>query len=503
MQANKAVITKNKTFVICFSFFYLLSFLFLFTRKGVGLYFHPFCFDSFMDMFCMTVWPFNPTYPPFPLMIYKLAHLMTYSDVTVSAATLRSDYQGSFFLMAYILAFSSFFLFAMYFSIKGSSKRKVFYSVLFLCSGIVLWTIERANIIAFAFLLSLLFVTFYCDGNENKKRLSFVFIALAISLKFYPGAFLLLLVEKKDVKGIVSVALEVFSIFVFSFIICQYLDFLIKFEHEFGLHNYMKDFRSYAKVLCHLALVFLIFLAACFAVYEVYKQNWKNVAILWISLVVVFSITSIVLYFSKHEGLLSYATGVFVSIKNALVFGKNMTASLEGVNVSFKNLFLLLNFLITKNTSFPKTAFIEFCKYVCVAFCVFSFFANKRVWKKIASMSLLCIYVPDFAATYLLLFLLIPLLLFINDEKIDKMDYLYALLFAVSTSLLILPGKIQFGNYYLVTTSFIIMSLSVFSMFILLVGSAFYELIKEKCFVDGKILFMIKKSGEKNAKTTS
>ena len=183
MKNNKVLLTKNKAFVFLFSLLYLISFLLLFSRKGIGLYFHPYEIDSFMDLFNMAVSPFNFTYPPLSLIPFKLLYLLPHPDVACASIDLRNNYCGAFFLMLYIFAFCSFFLFAMYFSIRGNVKRKIIYSALFLFSGIVLWATERANIMSFAFLFSLLFVNFYLDGNEKKKRLSYIFISFAISLK--------------------------------------------------------------------------------------------------------------------------------------------------------------------------------------------------------------------------------------------------------------------------------------------------------------------------------
>ena len=154
-----------------------------------------------MDLFNMAVRPYNTTYPPLSLIPFKLLHLLPHPDVALSEEGLRANYCGAMFLALYFLAFASVFLFTTYFFVKGEPKRKIFYSVLLLFSGIVLWALERANIMSFAFLLSLLFVIFYSSGDEKKKRLSYLFIALAMSLKLYPGAFLLLLLEKRTLRG--------------------------------------------------------------------------------------------------------------------------------------------------------------------------------------------------------------------------------------------------------------------------------------------------------------
>ena len=473
-------LSKNKLFVLLFSVLYFISFLLLFSRRGVGLYFHPFNFDSFMDLFNMTVGPFNSTYPPLSLIPFKIMCLLTHPDVAFAPFDLRENYCGAFFLMLFIFAFSSVFLYTMFFSVKGDVKRKIFYSLLFLFSGIVFWTTERANIMSFAFLFSLLFVVLYCDGDEKKKRISYVLLALAISLKLYPGAFLLLLLEKKDFKGILCVALQTLVIFVFSYIVCMQLDKVINFEQGMGLFNYMKDAKSYVKVLFYLVAAFLVLVAGCFVVYEIYRQNWKFMK--FFAAASFFALVLLVpfFYFFKGVNLFAKMAGIFSSVFDALRFGDRMTKSAEGVNVSMKNFVLLAHFLLTGKASLQNSAFLILCKIFCVLLSVFSFAFNKKQWKKIASVSLLCVYIPDFSVFYLLVYLLIPLLFFINDSSSARSDYVYACLFAITTTFLVVPYKFKVESYYLLTGSFVVISLCVFCLFLLLVANAVYELIMEK-----------------------
>ena len=112
--------------------------------------------------------------------------------------------------------------------------------------------------------------------------------------------------------------------------------------------------------------------------------------------------------------------------------------------------------------------------------CVFSFIFNRKIWKKLASAALLCVYVPDFAGTYLLIYLLIPLLFFVNDNEDSKINYLFACFFAIATTFLIVPYKFNVDAYYSLTGSFVVISISVFCLFLALVGNAIYELTRRK-----------------------
>ena len=276
-------------------------------------------------------------------------------------------------------------------------------------------------------------------------------------------------------------ALQTLVIFVFSYIVCMQLNYVINFEQGMGLFNYMKDAKSYVKVLFYLAAAFLVFVAGCFIIYEIYRQNWKFIKVFAGAFLAIFVLLVSVLYFFKGVNLLTMSIEAFAPIVNALKFGQTRAPAVESVSVSFKNFFLLVNYLLTGNSSFSRQKIISLCKVLCAVLCVFSFVYNKNQWKKLASVSLLCVYIPDFSGFYLLVYLLIPLLFFINDKSNGKCDYIYACLFAVATTFLVVPYKIKGGVLYnIISGSFILVSLCVFCLFLLLAANAVYDFAKQK-----------------------
>ena len=231
----------------------------------------------------------------------------------------------------------------------------------------------------------------------------------------------------------------------------------------------------------HLAAAFLVFVAGGFIIYEIYRQNWKIIKVFAGAFLAIFVLLVPVLYFFKGVNLLTMSIEAFVPIVSALKFGQTRAPAVESVSVSFKNFFLLVNYLLTGNSSFSRQKIISLCKVLCAVLCVFSFVYNKNQWKKLASVSLLCVYIPDFSGFYLLVYLLIPLLFFINDKSNGKCDYIYACLFAVATTFLVVPYKIKGGVLYnIISGSFILVSLCVFCLLLLLFANAVYELMSKK-----------------------
>lgn len=70
------------------------------------------------------------------------------------------------------------------------------------------------------------------------------------------------------------------------------------------------------------------------------------------------------------------------------------------------------------------------------------FFFCESKWKQIAILACLMVLVPSFSYTYNILYLVIPLIFFLDKEYEGKMDILYAILFAFSFMPVVFQGKI-------------------------------------------------------------
>lgn len=463
-------LTKNRFFILSFLTVYIVSLMELFLGNGLMSYLHPFDYDSFMDLFSMAASPYNTTYPPLSMIPFKLLHMI---KPDLSNVMLRMNSYGAFYLMLYMFSFAAIFLFTIFFTVQGDSKRKMFYSVLFLFSGIMLWTIERANVMSFAFLFSLLFVVFYTSEDESKIRISYILMALAISLKLYPGIFILLLVEKKDWKGILSVVLYTGILFVASYITCMYLDFLLRIDFRFNVKKAIILFM-------HFFCIFAINLAFLPFAVLVYKQKWKIFFRIFTALFCVLILSSIMLWIFKIYNVFSAVKDLCSPIFKAILFGKRMTASVEGVNVSFKNFILLTGFFLTKSKNTPPEFIFQIAKATCLIIGIFTFAFSKETWKKLTSLSLLCAYIPDFSGTYLLVYMIIPTLFFINDRTESKQNYIAAFLLAMITTFIVIPYKVKLETYYKITGSFIIMVYSSFLLYSILFLEATRNFIKSK-----------------------
>ena len=86
-------------------------------------------------------------------------------------------------------------------------------------------------------------------------------------------------------------------------------------------------------------------------------QNWKYVRVIGGVSFAAFAPAVYILSFAKNVNLLSVVSAPFLPVIQALNFGTEMTASVEGVNVSFKNFTLLVHYLLTGGISISKQWF--------------------------------------------------------------------------------------------------------------------------------------------------
>lgn len=77
-------------------------------------------------------------------------------------------------------------------------------------------------------------------------------------------------------------------------------------------------------------------------------------------------------------------------------------------------------FLETISKVLPYVLLISGC--VCL-------WAIKKEWKQVCLLTTLIVLVPGFSWTYVLVFFIIPLIMFINEENKNKRDYIYLLFF--------------------------------------------------------------------------
>ncbi len=132
---------------------------------------------------------------------------------------------------------------------------------------------------------------------------------------------------------------------------------------------------------------------------------------------------------------------------------------------------------------------------VILAYSMFAVFFLKH-WKSICLLSLLCIAIPGFSFTYTLVFMVIPLILFLDDTAERKfIDWIYMFLF-IEMFIPLTYGSPSFfpqlNSCYPVSLSVFIESLSVFVMIVLLMiegllaSHRYYKQRSAKCNLNGK-----------------
>ena len=161
--------------------------------------------DKFMDFFNMLVSPyrdgkFHNVQFPFG---QRLAQSFTIFPPNIG-------------LTVFFTIFFSFFLYVNYSNLKISIKEQTIKNV-FVFSFLTypfLFVVDRANIEIFVFIFLYLFIYFY---RKQQTLISIVFLACAISMKIFPGVFVILLLSDRKYKEAVYACFLVLLISVIGY----------------------------------------------------------------------------------------------------------------------------------------------------------------------------------------------------------------------------------------------------------------------------------------------
>ncbi|MBN1470797.1 MAG: DUF2029 domain-containing protein [Syntrophaceae bacterium] len=161
--------------------------------------------DKFMDFFNMLVSPyrdgkFHNVQFPFG---QRLAQSFTIFPPNIG-------------LTVFFTIFFSFFLYVNYSNLKTSIKEQTIKNV-FVFSFLTypfLFVVDRANIEIFVFIFLYLFIYFY---RKQQTLISIVFLACAISMKIFPGVFVILLLSDRKYKEAVYACFLVLLISVIGY----------------------------------------------------------------------------------------------------------------------------------------------------------------------------------------------------------------------------------------------------------------------------------------------
>lgn len=203
-------------FILSMSFLGIITF-FILCKSGLkqqqGIFFNNEN-DYFMDFFNHIKYsnerdPYNctylplceKTYPPLSyLLLYPLTKLFDYSNQLPGSA--RTTQFGIMSVVVFLVFASVLFAIILY-ELKNGYKTIRFFTVLAIfMSGIMLFSLERANIIFLSAISLAFFIINYNNENRIFRELSYIALAVAIALKIYPVIFGVILLYNKQFKEI-------------------------------------------------------------------------------------------------------------------------------------------------------------------------------------------------------------------------------------------------------------------------------------------------------------
>ncbi len=183
---------------------------------------------------------------------------------------------------------------------------------------------------------------------------------------------------------------------------------------------------------------------------------------------IIMGILCFILPFFAFDGINSLKimiNGIFISSSESLTLG-------FGYNFSFSN---FIRMLYGFSGVYKETLPVWFT-IIPILLCISVYILNDKLWRKVYALTLLTIWLPGFSYTYTLLFLILPLILFLKEDY-EKLDWIYVIGFALILSPWCLP-KMSSVNFlcgeefkFYLTGGTLIVNLLIFGLTILLVVS--------------------------------
>lgn len=292
-----------------------------------------------------------------------------------------------------------------------------------------------AHMVDFSFIDSSLSVLE--QGSQLRADISGAVYIMCHILYFVLPFFVMLLVSingslKKKIayalllslSGIVFWSLERGNCIIYAFL----FSFLFVFLYSLG------DRKSANLAYFCLALAASIKLyPAIFGVVLLEKRDWKGAMVCFAEFVGLY----VVAFFCCGYSFRYFGGNFF----NVLAWGEGK--QLSAYSYSLKNLILIGDAIVRKLSILPfalnTRLLIRLAQIVCMLLCLWVYHDTRRYWEKLFCLSLLCIYIPSISYQYALLFLIIPLVYFLNEKDVGPFDGFYDVAFAVFVSLLVIP----------------------------------------------------------------
>ena len=490
-QKNSALAKRRTTstdllilFCSIFIFGIVLCIILAVASKGSsfrGMLFHNGVYtDWFMDFFnsirdsaASNVYSErNSIYPPLAVAFFRfLGRMLPYAEVALDPKDNYDMQKSQSCLMIYlfytlIVVIATYrFVYKKAFDKKYESSydkktRRIaeIFSFLTIFSYPLMYCMERGNVVSLAVAFTAFFVFFRDSESKAVREISYICLALAAGLKLYPAIFgLLLLFDKKYKEAIRLVVYGILAV-VIPFILISTIPAPVQTSRELILQQrqHLSEANKYGE----------LDKAEAAKKEEEAKKAAENADSAADS-----SASSNTATSSTLDSLKKIAASLFqfrnrkssginfssVSIQNVvLVYGKmvNLCEYIQKLRdyhpvlapiADFMHDFFVID---SANIAFYAMAIYE-------AFAVFALFFVKKLWQKTFILSYLFLNIPTFSSSYVLWFLLIPLVLFLFDmdekyrSKLDIfMTVLFALLFTpIPTFMWYSEGSVSFFSY--------------------------------------------------------
>ena len=392
----KKINSENKVriFLLIILLFSLLYYLLCIFAKND--YFQAVAFfdmdDTFMDWFnCVIGYRGNPyggeigtNYPALAVLFFKLCRFAIPQEVLDEGTSALFKCQNAWIIfMLYNGILIWIFGVAVDHKLKLNYWDKILFFAVCLFSFPVLFAFERGNIINLAFVLTLFFCSFYDEENKVLKELAFWALAIAAGIKIYPAIFGFLLLKRRKIKECIRLAIYGILSFICPFFL---------FGGLRAIKSFVRGISSFATVRSTVAGE------------------------------IVDTITT-----SQIE------TPAVTIMPDSY-----------GYNFSFSNICKVFQEMIGKHVSDRLISSVLII--ICVMLLITAFTIKER-WKELLCYTLIMVLVPSFSGAYVMLFILIPFMEFLNQE-IEKegcnknriLNGIYALL------LLVLVTPLAFSN---------------------------------------------------------
>lgn len=218
---------------------------------------------------------------------------------------------------------------------------------------------------------------------------------------------------------------------------------------------------------------------AVFGIIILLKKRYKEAAVAVIIGIFIFLLSFFA--FDGIQSLLDMLNGIFAAneLQSNAGMGLNFCAS------NLVKIFAALGGKLLVEVSFGA-------KITSLLICILIFFLNQEEWKRLFALSLLCIWIPEFSYTYVLILMFIPFisLIAVKKEIYCTMDYVYRILFAFMLIPIALPAipEMDFAGVRLpITYPTIIINLDILIMSIALLIQGIINTLKSKVKVRSKV----------------